>query len=129
MFKDFLTENGISHGLACPHTHEQVGMGERKHRQIFDMGLGLLAKPGLSLKFWSYVFAIIVHLINIIPSKNMGKKSPQEILFNKISDYKFLKIFRCLCFPNMRQYRSSKFSFMFDKCIFLGYSSSNKGCP
>ncbi|KAG8473394.1 hypothetical protein CXB51_035704 [Gossypium anomalum] len=38
---------GIQHRVTCPHTSEQNGAVERKHRQIVDMGLTLLAQAGL----------------------------------------------------------------------------------
>jgi hypothetical protein len=39
----FLSTHGISHRKTCPHTHHQNGSVERKHRQIVDIGLALLA--------------------------------------------------------------------------------------
>lgn len=50
-FKKFLNDNDITHRLSCPHTHEQVGIAERKRRHIVDMGLGLLDKASLPLNF------------------------------------------------------------------------------
>jgi histone deacetylase 1/2 len=44
-------ENGILHRRTCPHTSQQNGTAERKHRHIVDMGLTLLAQSGLNKKF------------------------------------------------------------------------------
>jgi hypothetical protein len=33
----------ISHQVSCPHTHQQNGAAERKHRHIVEMGLALLS--------------------------------------------------------------------------------------
>lgn len=43
-FKNFLTLNGISHIISCPHTPEQNGLAEHKHRHIVDMALALIAQ-------------------------------------------------------------------------------------
>ena len=51
LFKQFFSDNGIFHRLSCPHTSQQNGLAERKHRPIMDMGLTLLAQSGLSKKF------------------------------------------------------------------------------
>lgn len=45
----FPTHKGIVHQLSCPHTREQNGTVERKHRHIVEMGLTLLAHASLSL--------------------------------------------------------------------------------
>jgi len=37
-FKNFTHEFGIHHRFICPHTHEQNGTIERKHRHITEMG-------------------------------------------------------------------------------------------
>nr|KYP32605.1 Retrovirus-related Pol polyprotein from transposon TNT 1-94 [Cajanus cajan] len=47
----YLNENGIQHRLTCPHTHEQNGSPERKHRHITETGLTLLANASLPLCF------------------------------------------------------------------------------
>nr|KYP72472.1 hypothetical protein KK1_005061 [Cajanus cajan] len=40
-------ESGIFDRLSCPHTHQQNGSAERKHRHIIEIGLTLLASSGL----------------------------------------------------------------------------------
>jgi hypothetical protein len=40
---------GISHQVSCPHTHQQNGAAERKHRHIVEMGLALLAHACMPL--------------------------------------------------------------------------------
>jgi transposase InsO family protein len=50
-FKDYLSQSGILHRLSCPHTSQQNGIAERKHRHIVEVGLTLLAQSGLSPKF------------------------------------------------------------------------------
>jgi hypothetical protein len=40
----FFQTVGIHHRLICPHTHEQNGTVERRHRHIVETGLTLLGK-------------------------------------------------------------------------------------
>jgi histone deacetylase 1/2 len=42
---------GIHHHLICPHTHEQNGIVERRHRHIVETGFTLLGRCKASLKF------------------------------------------------------------------------------
>jgi hypothetical protein len=39
----FFTRIGITHHVSCPHTHQQNGSAERKHKHIVKVGLSLLA--------------------------------------------------------------------------------------
>ncbi|WVZ82551.1 hypothetical protein U9M48_029805 [Paspalum notatum var. saurae] len=47
----FFQQIGIAHHVSCPHAHQQNGSAERKHRHIVDVGLALLAKASVPLKF------------------------------------------------------------------------------
>lgn len=46
-FTQHLTNLGILHRFTCPHTSYQNGAVERKHRQIVEIGLTLLAHASL----------------------------------------------------------------------------------
>lgn len=63
-FSTLLQHHGITHRVICPHTHEQNGLIERKHRHITEMALTLLST--CSLKYWDASFETIVFLINIL---------------------------------------------------------------
>lgn len=41
--QNFLHQNGLHHRLSCPHTSQQNGISERKHRYIQELGITLLA--------------------------------------------------------------------------------------
>jgi hypothetical protein len=47
----FFRSLGIAHRVSCPHTHQQNGSAERKHRHIVETGLALLAHAHVPLKF------------------------------------------------------------------------------
>jgi histone deacetylase 1/2 len=65
----FFRRIGIEHQISCPHTHQQNGFAERKHRHIVEIGLSLLAHASMPLKFWDDAFLTAVFLINRLPSK------------------------------------------------------------
>lgn len=125
VLKPFLTDNDIIHRISCPYTPAQNGIDERKNRHIVEMGLTLLAKASLPMKFWDEAFLTAVFLINRLPTPNLDSKSPYEVLFNRIPEYNSLKTFVCACFPNLRPYNSNKLEFCSTQCTFLGYSSSH----
>ena len=50
------------------------------------------------------------------------------MLFKQPLDYTVLKIFGCVYFPFLRPYNKHKFDYRSQKCLFLVYSTSHKGC-
>jgi hypothetical protein len=126
-FKNFLSNYGIFHRLTCPHTSQQNGIVERKHRHILEMGLTLLAQSGLPPKYWVDSFFTSIFLINRLPSPVIHNKSPCSKLFKKQPDYTFLRAFGCLCYPLLQPYAHNKLSFRSKPCIFLGYGSNQRG--
>lgn len=63
-----LQQCGIAHRLSCPHTHQQNGAIERKHRYIVQVGLSLLANASMPQSFWAEAFQIATFLINCLPT-------------------------------------------------------------
>jgi histone deacetylase 1/2 len=50
----YFKNTGISHRISCPHTHQQNGAIERKHRHLVETTLALLAQSSVPLRFWDY---------------------------------------------------------------------------
>jgi transposase InsO family protein len=122
-----LQNQGIVHRLSCPHTHQQNGAIERKHRHIVETGLALLSHAHLPSHFWDDAFITACYLINRMPTSVLHNKSPFEVLFKALPDYSFLRVFGCACWPNLRPYNKNKFEPRSLPCVFLGYSPLHKG--
>ena len=126
-FKTFLQQTSIFHRFSCPYNSAQNGRVERKHRHVVETGLALLAHASLPMEFWQYAFQIATFLINRMPSKVLQNNSPYFTLFQKVPDYKSLRVFGCLCYPFIRPYNSHKLQYRSVQSLFLGYSLHNKG--
>ncbi|KAM1024520.1 hypothetical protein ACFX2C_037789 [Malus domestica] len=124
-FSQFLARHGIHHQLTCPHTPEQNGCAERKHRHIVETSRTLLAASKVPHAYWVEAFATSVYLINRLPT--ISRYSPWQSLFQKAPDYTSLKVFGCCCFPWLKPYTSSKLDPKSTPCVFLGYSLNHKG--
>ncbi|KAK1414359.1 hypothetical protein QVD17_30103 [Tagetes erecta] len=118
---------GITHRRSCPHTSEQNGIVERRHRHVVETGLSLLAESAVPRRFWHFAFDTAVYLINRMPSRSNSNTSPFEIVYKRQPDYSFLRIFGCQCFPYLRPYHPHKIDFRSTPCIFLGYSPDHHG--
>lgn len=100
---------------------------ERKHKHLVQIGLSLLASASMPLKFWDDALLTASFLINRLPSPVTHHKSSFEILFHKVPDYNFLKVFGCACWSHLRSYNKHKLVFQSQLCAFLGYSFQHKG--
>lgn len=49
--KSYFHDKGIDHKVICPHTSDQNGLIERRHRHIVETGLTLLAQASMPLIF------------------------------------------------------------------------------
>ena len=47
----YFRRTGILHRVSCPHTSQQNGIFERKHRHLVETGLALLAHSSLPLRY------------------------------------------------------------------------------
>uniref|UniRef100_A0ACD5TNX4 Uncharacterized protein n=1 Tax=Avena sativa TaxID=4498 RepID=A0ACD5TNX4_AVESA len=123
----YFQREGILHRVSCPHTSQQNGIAERKHRHLVETDIALLAHSSLPVRFWDEAFITACYLINRMPTRVLGNSSPISRLFHEEPDYSFLKAFGCACWPNLRPYNNRKLEFRSRQCVFLGYSSMHKG--
>jgi histone deacetylase 1/2 len=115
----FFQKLGIAHRVACPHTHQQNGAAERKHRHIVETSLTLLAHALVPFRFWSDAFITTCFLINRLPTRVLDMKTPLEKLLHQTPDYTFLKVFGCACWPHLCPYNKQKLEFRSKKCVLL----------
>jgi hypothetical protein len=95
---EFCSQSSIFHQFTCPHTSQQNGVAERKHRHIVDMALTLISHSSLPIEYWTYAFSTAIFLINCLPSLSRGSISPWETLFGTSPNFSLFKSFGCACF-------------------------------
>lgn len=74
-FSQYLKQEGIIFRQSCPDTSLQNGRVKRRHRQIVETGLTLIAQSSMPLHYWWEAFQTAVHLINRLPSTVLKDKS------------------------------------------------------
>ena len=122
-----LQNQGISHRITCPYTHQQASAIERRHKQIVEVGLALLAHYNLPKIFWEDVFLTAVFIINRLLTPILQHRSPYEMVHHHKPDYNFLCAFGCACWPYLRPYNRHKMDFRSKTCIFIRYSVGHRG--
>jgi len=122
--RQFLATHGITHLTTPPHIPEHNGLGERKHRHIVETGLTLMSTASVPKQYWTYAFSTVVYLNNRMPTAVLSMQSPFHKLFESPPNYEKLRVFGCLCFPWLRPYTQNKLDDRSQRCVFLGYYTS-----
>ncbi|CAA7059937.1 unnamed protein product [Microthlaspi erraticum] len=127
-FLAHLQDSGIQHYMSCPHTPQQNGLAERKHRYVTELGLSMMFQSKMPSKYWVEAFFTANYLTNLLPTTTLAsKESPYQKLFGSPPVYASLRKFGCACFPTLRDYADNKFDPKSLKCVFMGYSAKLKG--
>ncbi|CAA7025130.1 unnamed protein product [Microthlaspi erraticum] len=127
-FLQHLQNSGIQHLVSCPHTPQQNGLVERKHRYLTELGLSMMFQRKMPAKYWVEAFFTSNYLTNLLPTFALqDNASPYQKMFGSIPVYTALRTFGCACYPTLRDYMSHKFDPKSLKCVFLGYSAKHKG--
>ncbi|XP_019420690.1 PREDICTED: uncharacterized protein LOC109330874 [Lupinus angustifolius] len=95
-FGQFCQTHGMSFRMSCPHTSSQNGKAECKIRTINNMPHTLLAHASLPPSFWHHALQMATYLLNVLPSKLLGNRSPLEVLYKRVPSYDHIRVFGCL---------------------------------
>ncbi|XP_060201819.1 uncharacterized protein LOC132630248 [Lycium barbarum] len=123
----FFSTHGIFHQTSCPHTPQQNGVVERKHKHLLETSRALLFQSKLPVKYWGECVLAATYLINRFPSPLLHHKTPFELLYGSVPAYNHLKSFGCLCFATVPITQRDKFKSRSLTCVFIGYCLGKKG--
>lgn len=125
--KDLFDQLGIVHQRTCIYTPQQNGIVKRRHKTLLESARAMMFQSSVPLKFWPYSILTSTWMLNRLPSRVLGWKSPFELLFGKTPDYTMLRPFGCLAYTvNLVSHRG-KFDTRSLKCLFLGFEAFDKG--
>jgi hypothetical protein len=123
----FLAPHGTSLRFSCPYTSPQNGKAERAIRTINDILRTLLIQASMPAIFWADALSTATLLLNIRPTKPIQLSTPHEKLYNIAPSYDYLRVYGCLCFPNLSATAPNKLAPRSLPCVFIGYPPEHKG--
>ena len=126
-FKEFFDRHGMLFRLSFPHSSPQNEKAERHIKSINNVIRTLLAHASLPLSFLHHALQMATYLLNILPTKVLGFKSPTQILYQCDPIYSELRVFGCLCFPLFPSTTIHKLQERSTPCVYLGPSANHRG--
>ncbi|XP_031501801.1 retrovirus-related Pol polyprotein from transposon RE2 isoform X1 [Nymphaea colorata] len=124
----FYIKYGICPQFTCPHTSQQNGIAERKHRQLLDMACTLMIHSCVPAQFWGDAILTACYLINRLPSSSIDNQIPIQVLYLDRPLFSLPpKVFGCTCFVHILGPNKDKHGAQSIKCIFIGYPKHQKG--
>lgn len=91
--RDFYSKEGILLKTSCPHTPQQNGIVERKHRHLLEIARAIRFQASIPKRFWGECILTAAYIINRLPSKVIDNKTPYELIWNDKPKYDHMKFF------------------------------------
>ena len=127
-FRAFLDDNGILFQTTCVGTPQQNGVAERKNRHLAEVARSLLFTMNAPKYLWGEAILTAAYLINRMPSSVLNFKTPIECLPSHFHVTNLPpRVFGCVCFVHALHPSGGKFGPKAHKCVFIGYSPTQKG--
>ncbi|KAJ0580529.1 putative RNA-directed DNA polymerase [Helianthus annuus] len=123
----FYKEEGMLLETTCPHTPQQNGVVERKHRHLLETARALRFEAKLPAKLWGECILTAAYIINRLPSEVIGNKTPYELVLNQEPEYGHMRVFGCLAYYWNTDAKNDKFDVRGKPGVFLGYPHGTKG--
>lgn len=123
----FFDSHGIILRTTCPYTSQQNGKAERSIHSTNDIIRCLLFQAHMPGSYWAEALSAATYLLNRRPCQPIQFATPFERLFGISPSLDHLRVFCCLCYPNLSATAPHKLAPRSTSCVFLGYPHSQKG--
>lgn len=128
----YLTNHGIVHHSSCVDTPQPNRIAERKNKHLLEVARALTFTMAVPKTFWGEAVLTATYLINRMPSRVLNFKTPLDTLKNLYPLSKLFcsltpKVFGCVAFVHIHNQNRGKLDPRALRCVFLGYSPTQKG--
>ncbi|CAL9012439.1 unnamed protein product [Prunus brigantina] len=114
----FFRAQGIIHQTTTPFTPQQNGVSERKNRQLLEVARSLMLDMSVPHHLWGH--AVLSDF-----------KTPHDVFGDHVSPVLVSKlppkVFGCVAYVHVYSHQRSKLDPCALRCVFIGYSSTQKG--
>ncbi|KAJ9546558.1 hypothetical protein OSB04_019101 [Centaurea solstitialis] len=122
VLKGFYNSLGITQTFSAARTPEQNGVVERRNRTLVEAARSMLAQSQLPQYLWAEAMNTACYTQNRSIIHRRFGKTPYHVLFGRIPNIDYFKVFGCPCFVLNESENRGKFGPKSDEMIFVGYS-------
>ena len=126
LFAGVCEEARIKRQMTAPYTPQQNGLVERRNRSIMEMARSMLKSMKLPGKFWGEAVRHAVYLLNRLPTRPMGEKTPFEAMNGRKPRLGHLKVFGCLAHAKQTTPHLKKLEDRSQKLVYFGVEEGSK---
>lgn len=123
--KQFCEEAGIVRELTAPYSPQQNGVVERRNRTVMSMARSLLKSMNVPGRFWGEAVRHSVYLLNRLPTKSMGDRTPYEVWIGRKPYLGHLRVFGCTAHAKVTKPHLKKLDDRSQAMVYLGVE---EGC-
>ncbi|KAG6479946.1 hypothetical protein ZIOFF_063423 [Zingiber officinale] len=124
-FTRFCENEGIERHLSAPYTPQQNGVVERRNRTVMAMARSLLKGTHMPARFWGEAVRHAVYLLNRLPTKALGERTPFEAWMGRKPHLAHLKVFGCIAYAKNTTPHLKKLDDRSSPMVYLGVE---EGC-
>jgi len=87
---------GLIFEFTTPYAYQQNGVAEWTVQMVLDSTRTMLAKPGISPKYWANAIQSVIYVKNFIPSLQQPNIVPAKAWFRQCQSVSHLRPFRTI---------------------------------
>jgi hypothetical protein len=125
-FARHCAKEGVHSQLTAPYSPQQNGVIERRNAMVVGVARSMLKAKGLPDWFWGEEVITAVYLLNRVPYKANGGRTPFELWHGKTPVVHHLKVFGCIMYVKNMEPHLKKLDDRGQKMIFVGYERGSK---
>jgi hypothetical protein len=125
-FREICENAGIRRQMTAPYNPQQNGVVERRNRTIMEMSRALLKSMKVPGRLWAEVVRHSVYLLNRLPTKAMGYRTPFEAWCGKKPQLGHVRIFGCRANVRVAKPHLKKLDDRSKPMVYLGVEDGSK---
>lgn len=103
--------------MLWPYISSQNSKVERMIRTVNNIMRSLLFQASLPARYWVEGLAAAIYLHNRLPTKAVSHLAPYFALFGTSPSYNHLRVFGCVCYPNLSATAPHKLAPRSTRCV------------
>jgi len=93
LWEVFWKSQGLIFEFTTPYVYQQNGVAEWAMQMVLDSTRTMLAKLGISLKYWANAIQSVIYVKNFIPSLRQSNIVPAKVWFRQCQSVSHLRPF------------------------------------